>query len=246
MSIVQKFLEFKKSDLSPIKSFKIKDSLNDKVWEGFDMKTEIREQLLKIAADFFGSLELEVEVKDIILTGSLANFNWSRYSDYDIHIIINFKDVNDDVKLVKKYVDAVKINWNKDHDIKIQGYEVEVYIQDTAEDHRSSGVFSLLNNKWKIKPQKIEISIDEQTIKDKAESIMKRVDDLETDYKEIEYDVFKEQLSKLWEKIKRIRKDGIEEGEFGVGNLVFKLLRRNNYINKIITLKRKSYDEQFK
>lgn len=246
MSIVQKFLEFKKADLSPIKSFKIQNDLNDKVWNGFEMKEDIKEQLLHIAADFFGSLELETEVKDIILTGSLANYNWSKYSDYDIHIIINFKEVNDDIKLVKKYVDAVKINWNKDHDITIQGYEVEVYIQDTDEEHRSSGVFSLLNNKWKIKPKKVEVSIDEQTIKDKAESIMKRIDDLETDYNEVEYDIFKEQISKLWEKIKRTRKDGIEEGEFGIGNLVFKLLRRNNYINKIITLKRKSYDKQFK
>lgn len=242
----QKFLEFKKSDLSPIKSFKIKNNLNDKVWLDFEIKSSIREQLLKIAADFFNSLELEVEVKDIILTGSLANYNWSNYSDYDVHILIDFKEVNDNIKLVKNYVDSAKTNWNKDHEIKISGYEVEVYVQDTSEEHRSTGIFSLLNNKWNIKPEKIEISIDEKTIKDKCESIMNRIDDLEDEYDEIEYDTFKEQLSKLWEKIKRIRKDGIEKGEFGVGNLVFKLLRRNNYINKIITLKRKSYDNQFK
>lgn len=240
MSIVQKFLEFKKSDLSPIKSFKIKDDLNNKIWDNSEIDIDVRQQLLKIAADFFNSLELEVEVKDIILTGSLANYNWSKYSDYDVHIIINFKEVNDDIKLVKNYVDAEKINWNKEHDITIKGYEVEVYVQDIVEEHRSSGVFSLLNNKWKIKPEKIEVSIDEKTIKDKAESIMKRIDELENNYKEVDYEIFKEQISKLWEKIKRIRKDGIEEGEFGIGNLVFKLLRRNNYINKIITLKRKS------
>lgn len=246
MSTVQKFLEFKKHDLLPLKSFKIKDSLNKKVWDNFEIKIDIKEQLLKIAADFFNSLELEVEVKDIILTGSLANYNWSNYSDFDVHILINFKEVNDNLKLVKNYVDAAKTNWNKEHDIKISGYEIEVYIQDTAEEHRSTGIYSLLNNKWKVKPEKIDIIIDENTIKEKAESIMNRIDDLEDEYEDTEYEIFKEQLSKLWEKIKRIRKDGIEEGEFGVGNLVFKLLRRNNYINKIITLKRKSYDQQFK
>jgi hypothetical protein len=31
-----------------------------------------------------------------------------------------------------------------------------------------------------------------------------------------------------------------------MGNLVFKFLRRNGYVGKIIDLKRKSYDNQFK
>jgi hypothetical protein len=246
--MIQKFFEFKQEDLDPVKSFHIKDELNSKVWNGFKIKTEVREQLLKIAQDYWESLELEVEVKDIILTGSLANYNWdSRYSDYDLHIVINFKDVDDNIELVKKYLDESKKNWNDIHDIKIKGFDVEIYVQDESGPHVSSGIFSLLNNRWIIKPEKKDFEPDEKMIANKAKSIMLKVDSLEEKIDTLPHDEFNEKAKKIWKKIKDLRKQSLEEGsEFGLGNLVFKTLRRNNYIKKIIDLKRKSYDQQFK
>ena len=103
-----KFLEFKKSDLDPIKSFRLKDELNPKIWDGFDLDQEVRENLLTIAQDFYNSTELTAEIKDVVLTGSLANYNWSeKYSDYDLHILIDFRDINDDITLVKKFAAAL-------------------------------------------------------------------------------------------------------------------------------------------
>ena len=118
---LKRFFEFKKSDLEPVKSFKIQDELNPKIWDDMKMKKEIREDLLKISEDFFEGTELDAEVKDIILTGSLANYNWSKYSDHDLHIIIDFKDINDDEDLVKDLVDSKKTIWNLQHDIEIGG-----------------------------------------------------------------------------------------------------------------------------
>ena len=126
-----KYFEFVQDDFEPIKSFHLKDELNPKIWDGEEMKPEIREQLLTISQDFYNTTDLDAKIKDVILTGSLANFNWSeKYSDYDLHILIDFKEVNEDEELVKKFVDAVKNIWNKEYDIIIEGYEVEVYIQD--------------------------------------------------------------------------------------------------------------------
>jgi len=244
-----KYLEFNQSDLNAVKSFRIKESLNPKLWDNFEINGEVREDLLKIAQDFYESTELKADVKDIILTGSLANYNWSeKYSDYDLHILIDFNDINQDVELVKKYADSVKNIWNKNHDIKIKGYEVEVYIQDISEEHTSSGVFSLLNNKWKVKPEKIEFTPDEDMIAEKGKSVMMLVDDLEDEVDEDKYDAFVEKVQKVWDKVKNYRKSGLESegGELSIGNLVFKLLRRNKYIEKIMDLKRKSYDNQFK
>ena len=51
-------------------------------------------------------------------------------SDIDLHILLDFKEVNDNVDLVKDYFNAVKALWNYLHDIRIKGYEVEVYVQD--------------------------------------------------------------------------------------------------------------------
>ena len=244
-----KYFEFNQGDLDASKSFRIKDELNPKIWTDFEINSEVREDLLKIAQDFYGSTDLQADVDDIILTGSLSNYNWSeKYSDYDLHILINFTQVNESVELVKKYADSVKKIWNDAHDIKIKGYEVEVYIQDVSEPHTSTGVFSLLNNKWKVKPERVEFEPDEDMIEEKGKSVMMLVDDLEEEVDEDKYESFLEKLQKVWDKVKNYRKSGLESegGELSLGNLVFKLLRRNGYIEKIMKLKKKSYDKQFK
>ena len=244
-----KYFEFNQGDLDAVKSFRVKDELNPKIWTDFEINSEVREDLLKIAQDFYGSTDLQADVDDIILTGSLSNYNWSeKYSDYDLHILINFTQVNESVELVKKYADSVKKIWNDAHDIKIKGYEVEVYIQDVSEPHTSTGVFSLLNNKWKVKPERVEFEPDENMIEEKGKSVMMLVDDLEEEVDEDKYESFLEKLQKVWDKVKNYRKSGLESegGELSLGNLVFKLLRRNGYIEKIMKLKKKSYDKQFK
>jgi DNA-binding Lrp family transcriptional regulator len=245
---LNKYLEFVSSDLEPVKSFRLKDELNPKLWSDFEINEEVKEDLLKIASDFYSSTDLNADVKDIVLTGSLANYNWSeKYSDYDLHILINFKDVDDNVELVKKFVDSAKNIWNKDHDIRIKGYEVEVYIQDISEPHKSTGIFSLLKDKWIVKPEKVDVEPDEDMIKEKAKSIMMAIDDIEDEVDEDKYEAFVEKIDKVWNKVKDYRKSGLdsEGGEFSTGNFVFKLLRRNGYISKIMTLKKESYDKQF-
>ena len=245
---VDKYFEFVQADFEPVKSFHLKDELNPKLWTDFELDQEVREDLLRIAQDFYNSTDLKVDVKDVVLTGSLSNYNWSeKYSDYDLHILINFNDVSEDIELVKKYVDAAKNNFNKDHDIKIKGYEVEVYIQDVSEDHKASGMFSLLNNKWIVKPEKIDFTPDDEEIREKGKSVMMLVDDLEDEVDEDKYEQFSEKIKKVWEKIKNYRKSGLdsEGGELSLGNLVFKLLRRNGYIEKVMKLKRYAYDKQF-
>ena len=243
-----KYFEFVQNDFEPIKSFHLKDELNPKIWDGQELKADVREQLLTIAQDFYNTTDLKAKIKDVILTGSLANYNWSeKYSDYDLHILIDFKEVNEDEELVKKFVDAVKNIWNKEYDITIEGYEVEVYIQDVKELHRSSGVYSVLNNRWNVKPVKAEFEPDELEIREKAKTVMMLVDDLEDDVDKDEYDEFIKKIKKVWDKVKRYRKSGLESegGEFSTGNLVFKLLRRNGYIGKILDMRKKSYQNQF-
>ena len=205
-----KYFEFNQDDLDAVKSFRIKDELNPKIWTDFEINSEVREDLLKIAQDFYGSTDLQADVDDIILTGSLSNYNWSeKYSDYDLHILINFTQVNESVELVKKYADSVKKIWNDAHDIKIKGYEVEVYIQDVSEPHTSTGVFSLLNNKWKVKPERVEFEPDEDMIEEKGKSVMMLVDDLEEEVDEDKYESFLEKLQKVWDKVKNYRKSGL-------------------------------------
>lgn len=251
---LNKFLEFVQDDFEPIKSFYLKDDLNDRIWNGFDLDSEVRRDLLRIGQDFFEGTDIKTDVIDIVLCGSLCNYNWSeRYSDYDLHIIVDMKDIDDNIELAEKLCDYAKKLWNSQHDIKIKGYEVEVAIQDendmknSIKAGRMGGVFSLMKNEWVKKPQKVEFEPDEKLIRMKSETVMESIDDLESEIEEDKYEKFKEKVDKVWKKIKDFRKSGLESesGEFSIGNLVFKLLRRNGYVEKVVKMKNKSYDKQF-
>lgn len=79
-----------------LSSFIIKNNLHPKFWveknDEYQLSSKVRLRLLDIADDFIDELSVDwVKPKDIIFTGSLANFNWSRYSDVDIHILYDFK-----------------------------------------------------------------------------------------------------------------------------------------------------------
>lgn len=250
-----KFFEFKRGTFTPIKSFRLQDNLPPKLWDDFELDNDVRKQLLQIGQDFFDGTEIKADVVDIILCGSLCNYNWSeKYSDYDLHITINFKDVDEDYDLVEKLCDYAKKIWNEQHDIKIKAYEVEVCIQDDdimreeLTTGKMGGVYSLLHNKWVKKPVKMDFKPNERMIKEKSKNIIMMIDDIEEESKSKDFDELEPKIKKVWKKIKNYRQSGLdsESGEFSLGNLVFKLLRRNGYIGKVMEMKRKLYDKQFK
>lgn len=251
---LNKYLEFVQADFEPIKSFYLKDELNPKIWTDFEINSKVREQLLQIALDFFNSTDIKTEVVDVVLCGSLCNYNWSeKYSDYDLHIIVNLKNINEDLTLAEQLCDFAKKIWNSQHDIKILNYEVEVAIQDKAalsdaiKDGRMGGVYSLKNDTWVKKPIKADFEPDEDLIRSKAETVMDSIDGLENEAEDDTWDDFNAKVSKVWKRVKDLRKSGLESegGEYSVGNLVFKLLRRNGYTERIVDLKRRIYDKQY-
>ncbi len=249
-----KYLEYVQDDFEPIKSFYIKDELNPKLWDGEVLDERIRETLLRIGRDFYSETGLKADLLDVVLCGSLCNYNWSeKYSDYDLHVIIHLKEVDEDTELAEKVCDLSKKMWNLKHDIKVAGYEVEVAIQDEDDlkasmiAGRMGGVYSLTKAEWMKVPEKKEFVPDEKLIRSKAETVMAMVDDLEDNMESQPYDKFIARLEKTWKKIKDLRQSGLESegGEFSIGNLVFKLLRRNGYSGKVMRLKREAYDRQF-
>ena len=111
-----------------LKSFNYKKQLNPKIWEKNKIKKNVRKRLIKIAKEFVKSTDIDFIPVDILIVGSIASFNWSKYSDIDLHIITDFKSINDNTELVKNYLYSKKCEWNTEHkDLKIYGYDVEVY-----------------------------------------------------------------------------------------------------------------------
>ena len=224
---------------------KPRDELNSKLWdEDKKLKSEIRDRLIEIANRFLKpTLGSKAEIKDITFTGSLANYNYTDLSDIDLHIIIDFKDVNEDEELVRNYFNAVKSLWNSMHDIKLKGFEVEVYVQDDKEPHTSSGVYSLMNNQWVKEPEKTETDIDEDSVATKAESLMAQIDEAIKINEEGDHEAAFDRVMSLRDKLKKLRKSGLEKnGEYSVENLAFKTLRNTGYLGKLADLKKEAYD----
>ncbi len=222
-----------------INSFIPQKSLNPQVWESSGnppkLKEEIRSRLLDIAYEFVEFLDVDLVITDIILTGSLSNYNWSKYSDFDLHIVANFDQYPEQQKeLYEKIFNLKKLIYNQKHDIRLKGYEVELYVQNETESHFSSGVYSILFNEWANEPKKENIQIDKNLIKEKSKQWMNMIDDLLDTIEDMDVRTAKEMVDKYKKKLKKYRTCGLEKGgEYSTENLVFKILRRNGYIQKL-------------
>jgi len=246
MSLFEELIEDRDTDKKIIKSFESKDSLSDNIFEksgdNYVMRDDIQKKLLEISDNFIESLGVEFFIHDIVLTGSLANYNWSSFSDVDLHILIDFDELEYPKDLVKEFFDAKKNVWNEKHNILVKGFDVELYVQDLNEPHVSSGVYSVLHKNWVVEPKIDNPSIDDRKILEKGEEYAKKIDLLIKSSKS--KDILN-RIDELRKKIKEFRQSGLEVGgEYSYENLTFKLLRRNGYIEKLLNLKNSITDKK--
>ena len=202
-----------------------------------ELKPEIRKALMRIAYDFLKSLDPKMTFTDITLTGSMANYNYTDQSDLDLHILFDFSTMGENEELVQDLFNAKRRIWNDAHDIKIKGHDVELYAQDSKEPHHSTGVLSVLRNKWLVVPQRTNPEIDEEYVLKKSQDIMDRIDRLTgLEEKSRALEIAKDKIMKM-------RKAGLErKGEFSEENLIFKTLRNTGYIGKLNDAIRNEYD----
>ena len=218
------------------------------LWDGFELKENIREKLVRIATDFYEDIEIDVKLIDIYLTGSIANYNYNSESDIDVHIIIDYTEINEDIELVEMAVDGQRYVWNLRHNIVIKGHDVELYVQDINAKHASTGVYSLMNNDWVKKPVYNRPNIDQSDVDVKYEA---RVNDIyrfeklsKSDISPEESKEFYEAARSLKKKIMKARKEGLDIiGEFSLENLVFKKLRKTGKFKKLIDSITRLYDK---
>jgi len=251
MKHYKEFIEDIEKDKKIMKSFIPKDSLSSDMFDksngSYILKENIREKLLEITNAFLDFIGLDFFIYDIHFTGSLANYNWSNYSDLDIHIIIDI-DEFDSAKsnsivyheIIKEFFELKKKAWASSNDIKVKGFEVEFYVQDIDSPGVSTGVYSILNNEWVVEPQKLDsaFEMDDKKILEKSEEYARVIDKLEERADNGE-DVIKE-VDEIKSKLKKFRQSGLEiGGEYSYENLTFKLLRRNGYIEKLFGIKTK-------
>ena len=206
--------------------------LNPKLWDKkARLKPEVRHALLKFAEHWqeFANIPKEA-VKDVIMTGGNANYNYTSVSDIDVHLIVDKQKISKDNPLLDDYLQDKKVMWTMAHKIKVLGYPLEPYAQDKSAGYPANqGVYSLTNDLWISKPEYLgDEMLSDPLIKDKVKFYMHMIDDMITSHANI--NAFKE----LKEKLRLMRAAAIQKGgEFSTENLVFKELRNRGYLDKM-------------
>ena len=200
--------------------------LNPAAWDGMNLKPEVRQALLKVARSFMETWGVELEVTDIILTGSNANYNWTKFSDFDLHVVVRLGGYYD-VRLVEKLLRAKKDEFNRRHNIRIKGYPVEVYAQGSNEHLVATGQYSLQSDSWLVEPRMSAPSFQHKEIGDMSDALIKEAQDAIAT-KNIDA------IQLVLDKISGLRKSGLSKtGEFGLQNMVFKVVRNSGMIEKL-------------
>lgn len=197
--------------------------LNPKLWDKDQLKPEIIEKLKEIALAFEEFIGVDLEVIDYTVTGSNANFTWTEHSDLDLHLIIPGEPTDEQRELFN----AKKALWGEQHDIRIKGLPVECYVQGEDEPHHSTGVYSISQEKWLVVPKKVQPKVDDAAVSAKYSA-------LDHDVRVALASKDLEKLRAVKDKITKMRKAGLERaGEWSTENLVFKLLRNAQAIDRI-------------
>lgn len=224
-------------------SFEPKDHLNPVLWtKDLKLKPQITRKLLKIAEQYYKFLDIKAPIKDIIFTGSNANYNWgsTKYSDIDLHIIIQYSDINENQDLVLDYMFDKKSIWGNDHDITIYDYPVELFAQDQeAKLPFDAGIYSVKNNKWVQEPKEGIFKLNSKEVLDKAKYLEKAAGKL------FDSNPSQEEIERVRNKIASLRKDNLSKGgEFDPSNLAYKYLRRKGIVDKLKKFKNKLMDKE--
>jgi predicted nucleotidyltransferase len=219
------------------------DELNPALFnEDATLKVEVKEKINEIVEEFlkdFIEAEVELTVQDIILTGSNASYNYTKDSDLDIHIIADTSKIEDTLNLHKVIYNAYKSAFNKKFEIELNKVPVEIYVETQDTPLVSNGIYSVMNDEWVKEPTKDDIPEVDQEAIDKAfkpwEKRYKALVDKITDETEDE-----SEIDKFIDKLYELRQKGLaEEGEYSIGNLVFKEVRNNGYLDNLKELRHK-------
>lgn len=216
--------------------FESHDTLNPLIWNGDKLKPNVNNTLIKIAKDFIEYVEVPINVSDLVITGGQVSFYYTKHSDLDLHIIVDFKTVQCNREAAELF-DAKRLLYKKQYDITIHGIPVELYIEDI--DHPAvSASYSIGTHSWKTKPvkQTEEIDTDEVLRMSKIWSVVightLKANDLKI-------------ARKVIKMLRDYRKLGLKQtGELGIPNLVYKTLRNSKIVEKLMHLIGNLHDQE--
>ena len=210
--------------------------LNPLLWDGNDLRPQVRLALLKIAEEFRQFIGIDVPVIDVHITGGQVSYHYTDLSDLDLHLIIDYQAIDCDQE-VEELLDTKRLLFKNRHSIEIENIPVEPGTEDVARP-TVSAAWSIKTNSWVRPPKNYSGKIDHNSIKKQYaywEKIIKAVLNQND----------QNQAEKVLKLLRKYRKIGLKStGEYGVENLVYKSLRNSNLLEKLVQYVDRSRDRE--
>ena len=225
-------------------SLEAKEELSAALWQDGQLKEEMLHRLSQLASDFMEYLKLDVDVQDVLLVGSMAGYNYSKHSDIDLHLVLDFSEVSSDKDLLRKYFMLAKSKWNRSRSVMLSGHDVEIYVEDVDDERIPSATYSIKRDEWISQPSKEDLTIDYDGVTKKVNEKMDEVDELQSLYEDGEYKEAYHYGKDLRQKLRNFRQAGLDkDGEYSNENLAFKVLRRSGILDRVNEYVKNSYVE---
>jgi len=206
-------------------------TLNPVLWIDDKLKPEVRKVLLRFADTWakFANIKSEL-IKDVIMTGGNANYNYTSKSDIDVHIVLVRNELGSNREQVDDILQDKKMLWTLSHNVRVLGYPLEPYAQDISEKYPAGqGVYSLKDDVWIQKPEHGNYNFSaDPMLKRKVMYYVHLINTMIKNKMDINtFDILKK-------KLRDMRTAGIEKsGEFSRENLIFKELRNRGILDKM-------------
>ena len=198
--------------------------------------------MFQVSHDFMDFMDLDVNIQDLLLVGSMAGYNYSKHSDIDLHIVLDFNDISEDKDLLQRYFSLAKSKWNRSRGTILFGHDVEVYVEDAEDQRIPTATYSLTKGDWISRPSQDNMVIDYNGVTKKVNEKMSEIEELENLYQAEEYEEAYEMGTNLRSKLRSFRQSGLDrDGEYSNENLAFKVLRRSKSLDRLNDITKKSY-----
>lgn len=240
------------SEIKLEESIEKHDTLNPKLWnKNKTLKPEVTSKIRNLVGEFLNELAedgVKIFVDDIILVGSNCSYNYTKDSDLDVHIIANTKNLTCPDDLYTKLYSAYRTIFNKKFDISFYDIPVELYVETDEMPRISNGCYSVVSQRWLSEPSLSDIpEVDQATIDkvfqewdNRYKTLIQKIENSEN-YQESTVEV-----EKYIEDIYNLRKTSLPtEGEYGLGNLIFKEVRNCGYLDALKELRNELLSKAF-
>lgn len=224
INIVMKSL----ADKHILKQIQFHDTLNPLLWTGDKLRPEVRLKLFQAAVAFYRFLDLpRLIVKDIIITGSNAAYNYTELSDIDVHLLVDFTH-SSCPQMASNFFTTKKALWSKTYDVTVRTHAIELYVEDIDVPVVANGIYSILHAKWLRTPSREPPKADDEALTQKVKAFAAEMDALLSGQPTIR------DIDEMLNLIYELRQNGLMNGgEFSVENSAFKALRSLGYLDKL-------------